>query len=323
MLSFIDMKNRIKTLLNVDTLLIFILGIVAGGLYIGTRGQILSGSTLESIGYQLPVLGLLTIAQMVAMINAGIDLSIISIANFAGITAAILLKNFSVPVIIAILLALVAAVTFGIINGIIIGCLDAPPLLVTLATGFLVRGIALGWTRGYIISGLPSAFVALGTSSVFFVPISFLIFIGISLGFSILLYYTVTGKEIFLTGTNPVASVFSGVSVPHTRVKVYLISALISGIAGLIMAARFNAAQADYGGAFLLVTVLICVLGGVSPSGGTGRVETVLIALATLQLVSTGFNVMRVSSYLASALWGGILLTVLLMSRILPKRQIM
>lgn len=314
---------NVKRQLHTDTLLVIVLGLTVIGLYFGTDGQILSSATVETIAHQLPVLGLLTIAQMVAMINAGIDLSIISTANFSGIIAAILLKQFSIEPFIAIIVALLASILIGFVNGFIIGYFNAPPLLVTLATGFLIRGVALGWTRGYVISGLPGRFVALGTASILFVPISFLIFVTILCGIYVLLYRTVSGKEIFLTGANPLASVFSGIPVNKTRVKVYIFSSLAAGIAGLIMAARFNAAQADYGGAFLLITVLVCVLGGVSPAGGIGRLETLLIALLILQLVSTGFNVMRISSYLASALWGVILLFVLLVNRMLPKRQTM
>jgi simple sugar transport system permease protein/ribose transport system permease protein len=88
------------------------------------------------------------------------------------------------------------------------------------------------------------------------------------------------------------------------------------------MAARFNAAQADYGGGYLLVTVLICVLGGVSPTGGTGRISDVFVALTILQLISTGFNVMRTSAYLATALWGMLLLGILLITRRVSKHMI-
>jgi len=288
------------------------------GLYFGTNGDILSPSALKTLMFQLPVLGFLTLAQSIAMINGGIDLSIISVANFAGIVTAMLLKQ-GISTGASVVLGLAASFLIGSFNGILVGKLNAPALMVTLATGFLVRGIALGLTKGYIISGLPRSFVVLGSGTVFGVPISFFLLIVAILLLYILLYKTISGEAIYATGANPVASKFLGFNVPMTRFRVYVISALLAGIAGLIMSARFNAAQADYGGAFLLVTVLICVFSGIDPAGGIGRIENLAIALVILQLISTGFNIMRTSSYLASALWGALLIGALLLSRRIGK----
>lgn len=308
--------------INLDIFLLAILAVVITALYLSTAGQILAKSTLETMAYQIPVLGLLTLAQMYAMINGGIDLSIISVANFSGIIAAILLKHLETPLALAIPAALLAAVAIGAINGLVISLLGAPALLVTLATGFLTRGIALGLTKGYIISGLPQHFVKLGAGTILSVPTSFVVLLIVSALITLVLYQTIYGKQIYLVGANPLASLFSGTFVARIQFSVYILSSLLAGLAGLIMVARFNAAQADYGGGFLLVTVLICVLGGVDPSGGVGRPETVITALVILQLISTGFNIMRTSQYLASSLWGALLLFVLLFSRKLAKRQL-
>jgi ribose/xylose/arabinose/galactoside ABC-type transport system permease subunit len=303
-------------------ILFIILGLTIIGLYIGTNKQILSKVTLETIGYQIPVLGFLTFAQFIPMVNGGIDLSIISVANFAGIIAAILMKQFSYSPLIAILSGIAAALVVGSINGIMISIVKAPALLVTLATGFLVKGISLGITKGYIISGLPNSFVVLGAGNLLGIPISFLLLLLTSCILALTFARTAFGRSIYLVGANPLASLFSGISTRNIHSSVYICSAFLSGIAGLIMAARFNAAQADYGGGFLLVTVLICVLGGVSPTGGTGRISDVFVALAILQLISTGFNVMRTSAYLATALWGMLLLGILLITRRVSKHMI-
>lgn len=306
---------------SLDIFLISILAVVIATLYFGTAGRILARSTLETIGYQIPVLGMLTLAQMCVMINGGVDLSIISVANFSGIVAAILLKHLELPLLLAIFAALFAAVIVGTINGLVVSLLDAPALLVTLATGFLMRGIALGITKGYIISGLPQSFVRIGAGTTLSVPTSFIMLLALIGLLTLVLYRTMRGKEIYLVGANPLASLFSGISIARVRFSVYVISSFLAGFAGLIMVARFNAAQADYGGAFLLVTILICVLGGIAPSGGIGRPETVVIALMILQLITTGFNIMRMSQYVATSLWGALLLLVLVIGRRLVKRQ--
>lgn len=291
---------------------------VSLGLYFGTHGAILSSSALNTLMFQLPVLGFLTLAQAMAMINGGIDLSIISVANFVGIVTAMLLKQ-GIPTGTSVVLGLVTSFLIGSFNGILVSKLNAPAMMVTLATGFLVRGIALGLTKGYIISGLPGSFVFLGSGTIFKIPVSFLLMLIVIFLLYILLYKTISGEAIYATGVNPIASKFLGLNVSATRYRVYVISALLAGTAGLIMSARFNAAQADYGGAFLLVTVLICVFSGIDPAGGIGRIENLIIALIILQLISTGFNIMRASSYLASALWGALLIGALLLSRKIGK----
>lgn len=294
--------------------LTFVLLVVLVGLYFATNGAIFSFSALYTLAFQLPVLGFLTLAQAVAMINGGIDLSIISVANFVGIVTAMLLKQH-VNVVVSVLTGLSAAVVIGSVNGALVSQLNAPPLMVTLATGFLVRGVALGLTKGYIISGLPKSFLFIGSGTILNVPVSFLLMVIFVFFSYVFLYKTVTGETIYASGANPLASKFMALNVSMVKLQVYIVSSLFAGIAGLVMSARFNAAQADYGGAFLLITVLICVLSGIDPAGGVGRIENLVIALLSLQIISTGFNIMRTSSYLASALWGILLIVTILFSK--------
>ncbi len=118
-----------------------------------------------------------------------------------------------------------------------------------------------------------------------------------------------------MLGSNPVATRFSGIDTRALLFRTYLISGLLSGLAGLVMISRFNAAQADFGVSFLLLTVLISVLGGVDPAGGVGTVLGLGIAVLILQLVATGFNLVGLSAHLANALWGAILLVVIIYRR--------
>ena len=111
-------------------------------------------------------------------------------------------------------------------------------------------------------------------------------------------------------GSNQQAVRFSGIDTRAALLRVYLLSAVVASTAGLVMMARFDSANAAYGESYLLVTILACVLGGISPTGGHGRVGGLVIALVILQLISAACVLLDLSQFLTLALWGGILLAV-------------
>lgn len=288
-----------------------------------TNGSIFNTRSLQGMAFQLPLLGLFSIAQMVPMISGGIDLSIISCANLVGILSAFVLSKrgdlFSI--IASCLLGIALAGSIGILNGTLIAFMSIPPIIATLGTMLLFKGIALVITKGYIISGLAERFLVLGNGTLFGIPIPLLVFLGIVIISWFILNRTKYGVTIYMFGSNPVATKFSGIDVKKLVLLTYMFSSLIAGLAGLVMIARFNAAQAAYGESYLLLTVLTCVLGGVSPSGGKGGVLGVVIAVVILQIVSTGFNLLKLSSHLANALWGIILVGVIVTNRTLTLKK--
>ena len=304
-------------------ILILILSFLLTTMTLITGGRFLKSNSLEAMAFQMPLLGLFTLAQLIPMLTGGIDLSIISTANLCGIITALILTKidtwYNVP--LAIFLGLSSALLVGIFNGLIISFIGVPPIIATLGSMILVKGISLAITKGYVISGFPDSFLFIGNGHIFGIPTPFVIFILFTLIMALILYKTTLGICIYMIGSNPLATLFSGINNKSVLFKSYLISSFFSGIASLVMISRFNAAQADYGGSFLLLTVLICVLGGVSPSGGFGRVLGVFIAVTILQIVGTGFNLLGLSSHLSNALWGIILILVIILNRLYLKTR--
>jgi ribose/xylose/arabinose/galactoside ABC-type transport system permease subunit len=285
-----------------------------------TRGRLLEIRSFEAMAFQMPLLGVLTLAQMLPMLTGGIDLSIISTANLTGILTAMVLTRIEAwyATALGIALGLAAALAAGIANGYIVAIFEVPPIISTLAMMILVKGIALAITRGYVIAGFPDQFLFIGGGSVLGIPMPFVLFGVAATIMSIALSRSPFGISAYMFGSNPVATRFSGIDTRKLLLRTYVVSGSLAGLAGLIMISRFNAAQADYGASFLLLTVLVCVLGGVDPAGGAGRVVDVAVALAILQTVATGFNLLGLSSHLANALWGAILIGVLIVRRSLP-----
>ncbi len=297
-------------LVAVVTFLIVLLGIL-------TRGRLLGLESLQSIAFQLPLLGILTLAQMTPMLTGGIDLSIIATANLCGVIAAIGMtrSGFSVP--LAMVIGLLFVLLFAVLKGILIAWINVPAIIATLGLMIFIRGVSLVLTRGYVIAGFPDGFLFLGDGTLFGIPVPFVIFFACALFLYLLLTRTRFGTYVYLLGSNPVATLFAGVDNALVLFKTYLLSSFLAGVAGLVMIARFNAAQADYGESYLLLTVLACVLGGVDPAGGFGRLPGVVVSIVVLQVVATGFNLLGLSSHLASALWGLILIGVIAINRMI------
>jgi simple sugar transport system permease protein len=297
-------------------ILVFIL------MWILSPDRFLRPGNLQSMAFQLPELGLLSLAMMVIMINGGINLSIVSTANLAGITAALILTKqlppdaagaAALPVVaLAIAAALAMALVVGFGNGLLVAYLDMSPILSTLGTMTLLNGISILMTKGYVISGFPDVYTYLGNGLLLGIPFPILLFALTALGLALVMGRTAFGFDLYMIGTNAKASLFSGVNNRLILMKSYVLSGLLSGFAGIIMSSRFNSAKSDYGASYLLVTVLAAVLGGTSSTGGFGKVGGLVLALVILQFVSSGLNLLQANAFLTRALWGVILIVVMM-----------
>lgn len=275
----------------------------------------------RSMAFQLPELGILSLAMMITMLTGGINLSIIASANLTGIVVAMILTRLVTPttpdsvsflvVLMAIVVGLSISALIGLLNGLLIARVEVSPILATLGTMILLNGLSIVLTRGYVISGFPPALLFIGNGMVFGVPMPMIIFLLCAGIMALILNHTPLGVSIYMIGSNPIACLFSGVNNRQVLMRTYLISGLYTGVAALIMIARFNSAKSDYGASYLLMTVLASVLGGTSAAGGFGKVSGLVMALAILQVVSSGLNLLGISAFMTIALWGAILILVM------------
>lgn len=297
--------------------LVLVAVLVVFGLVIGER--MFAIGTLQSMAFQLPELGILSLAMMITLLSGGLNLSIISTANLCALTMAWILTT-QVPgaegfmyggwQVIAVLAGLAVATIVGLINGITIAYFGVSPILATLGTMTLCKGLSIGMTRGDVLSGFPDAIVFLGNGTVYGVPTAMLIFLALCVPMAVLLNRTPFGQKVYMIGSNEKATRFSGVHTKRVLVKVYVLSSLLAAVAALVMMARFNSANASYGESYLLVTILAAVLGGVDPFGGYGKVGGLVMALILLQVISSAFNLMNFSQFLTLAIWGALIIGV-------------
>lgn len=284
-----------------------------------TGEAMLSPAALQSMAFQMPELGILSLAMMVTLLSGGINLAVIATANLSALAMAAVLTAWPAPEATlpwllwqaaAVAAGFAVAGAAGLLNGLLVARLGVSPILATLGTMTLLKGIALGLTRGEVLSGFPEPILFLGNGTVAGVPAALLVFAAAAILLSVILGRTPFGGAVTLIGSNPEAARFSGIDTAGVLLRVHLLSGLLAGLAALVMMARFNSANATYGESYLLVTILAAVLGGINPMGGFGKVGGLVLALILLQVVSTGFNLLDLSAFLTLAIWGALLLAV-------------
>lgn len=291
--------------------------------------QFATVSSFNSMMRQFPEYGIMAIGVSLTMITGGIDLGVVGVANLSAILAAKFLIS-TVPkgaeatqvvpfLIMAVLISVITGMLCGLISGTLIAKFNIPPILATLGTQQLFTGIAIGLTNGRPQSGLPLLYSKIGNMEFFnFVPISFVVFLVAAVAIGIMLSRTRLGTYMYLVGTNPRAAKYAGLNNAWILLRTYVLSGLLSSVAGLIMMARTNSAKADYGAPYTLQCVLIAVLGGINPNGGFGSITGVTMAILILQFLSSGLNMFNnISNFYRDVIWGGVLILVLVFNTLL------
>jgi simple sugar transport system permease protein len=319
--------SRFAGLLPSDPTITMLGALIAGAVIIFgalTPSRFLSGDTLRAIAFQMPELGILSLAMMVPLMSGGLNLAIISTANLSALVMAAILTRLIQPatppsiiaavIVLALLAGLLTSLVIGFLTGVIVAFFGVHPILVTLGTMTLVKGTAVLATSGTVIGGFPPAILFLGNGTLFGIPVSMILFILCATVVAVILSHAPFGVSIRLIGSNERATRYSGVPTEWVLVGVYVVSSLLCWVAALVMMARFNSASAGYAESYLLVTILSAVLGGVDPFGGFGRVLGLFLSLVLLQVISTGFNLLGFSPYLTAAIWGATMILAIVIA---------
>jgi len=277
--------------------------------------------TFQSMMFQLPELGLLSLAMVLPLISGGLNLAIIATANQAALLMAWVMTTMIAPematagtllwVTVALGAGFLLCLGIGFVTGTLVATMGVHPILVTLGTMSVVNGTSIYLTRGTIISQFPDGFLWIANGTVLGIPVSFFLLLAAAAAVHLLLTRTPIGIQIHMTGSNLEATRYSGVDTRRVLVAVYTLSSLLCWLAAIVMMARFNSASADYAQSYLLITILAAILGGIDPFGGFGRILGLVIALIVLQVIASGFNLLGLSQHLTLAIWGLTLILVM------------
>jgi simple sugar transport system permease protein len=290
-----------------------------------SKGSFIDPYNLQSMGAQLPELGLLAIGVMLAMSSGsgGIDLSGIALANLSGVVSAIvvgkMLSADDAPVAFTLAFSAVAicvGILGGLVNGALIAYLRLTPILCTLGTQLFFTGVTVVLSNGASVRvGSADLLMEIGNGLILGVPVSFLIFCLISLAIGMVLKYSPFGVRLFLMGTNPRAARFAGFAQERLLVTTYTICGFVAGVSGVLIASRNVNVKWDYGQSYLLIAILITVMAGVKPEGGYGRMICLFLSTTSLQLLSSMLNFIDASNFFRDFAWGLLLLIFLASGR--------
>ncbi|TVQ35944.1 MAG: ABC transporter permease [Geminicoccaceae bacterium] len=298
-----------------------------------TPDRFLSVQNLTSMAFQFPEFAILALAMTIVMLTGGIDLSVIGVANLAAIVAALLLTQIVGPgvaehgtfwVVVAMLAALAVGALAGLVNGVLVAWLGLPPILATLGSGLVFTGFGVALTGGSAVMGLPAEMAWIGNGRLWGIPVPLVLFAGLALLLWFVLTHTAFGLKVRMFGANPLAARFAAIDINAMLLRVYVSAGMLSAVAGLLIMSRANSAKFDYGSSYLLLAILIAVLGGVNPYGGYGRIIGVVLAVLSMQFLSSGLNMLGVSNFARELIWGSLLILVMVINaspnfRILPR----
>jgi len=263
-------------------------------------------------------IGLISLAMTAIILTGGIDLSVGSIVGLSAIVMGALF-HAGVNIWLAAFLGMVAGAVCGLVNGLIITRANIPPLIVTLATLAIFRGLALGISQGKNYRDYPEAFYVLGQGYLGPVPVQFILFVLFVIGFVLLMGRTVFGRAIYALGNNETATRFSGIHVDRLKIIIYMLSGLLSGLAGVILVSRLSTAKPDLGLGYELDAITAVVLGGTAISGGSGGIWGTLLGLFIVGIVRNGMTLAFINADVQLVFIGLILIAAVALNQLLRR----
>jgi rhamnose transport system substrate-binding protein len=263
-------------------------------------------------------LGLLAIALTPIIIAGGIDLSVGSMLGLAAVVFGAAWQDWQLPLPMAAVLALLLGLAGGILNAVLIARLAIPPLIVTLGSFSLFRGIAEGLTHGAVnYTGFPPAFLALGQGYLWSViPAQLPILVVIFAAYAVMLHRSVLGRALYTIGFTAAGARYAGIPVSKRVGLVYVLSGVVASLAGIIYVAHLGQARSDAGSGYELEAITAVVLGGTSVFGGRGTLWGTLLGLFTLAVLRNGLQLAALPSELTGVLTGTLLLIVIAVDRL-------
>lgn len=263
---------------------------------------------------QSAVTGILAAGMVFVIVTGGIDLSVGAVVAVVGVITAGLLQS-GTPIILAVIAGLLVGVVFGLANGFAIAVVKLPSFIVTLATMTIGASIALAYTGGLPISGLPSAFTYIGQGMIGPVPVPVVLAIIVATIAGILLQRTLIGRFAIAIGSNEQVTFLSGVNTVKWKMVVYALNGLLAGIAGIVLTARQNSGQPTAASGIELTVIAAVVIGGTRLSGGRGSMWGAMVGTVLMTIINNGLNLLNVSPYYQGLFVGGLILIAVALDR--------
>lgn len=264
---------------------------------------------------QISVCVITSLGVACVMLTGGIDLSIGSVLSFCSVITASLLSVFHLPLIPALLISLILGAAIGAAQGALIAKLTLQPFMVTLCGRIILRGAARAVANGMPIS-LIDDFSVLGNGFIGPIPVSVFIMVPIIIIFSVVLKYSIFGRYIYATGNDEEVTHLSGISTSKIKIAVYAISGFMAAFGGIMMTSRLGIGDPNVGDGLEMDAIAAAVIGGISLSGGKGKIIRVIWGAFLIGAMNNIFNYLSIQPFYQQIIKGFIILIALISSKL-------
>jgi inositol transport system permease protein len=300
------------------------------GWFVQGQSFLANVNRLQIMILQVAVIGIIAVGVTQVIITGGIDLSSGSVVAMTAMIAATFAQSSTWPKVfypslvdlpwfVPLLVGLAIGAIAGVVNGALIAYTNIPPFIATLGMMVSARGVSRWYTNGNPVSGFTDSFALVGDGLGRWAPV--FIFLGVAAVFHIAMRFTRFGKFTYAIGANIQAARVSGIDIERHLIKVYAIAGTLAGLAGIVLIARTKTAQAGMGMSYELDAIAASVIGGVSLSGGQGRITGTVIGALILGVMISGFTFLRVDAYYQDIIKGGIIIGAVIVDQYRQRRR--
>lgn len=303
-----------------EFIMVVVILLLCTGMFIATP-IFLTPLNFEGIILGLSVEGIITIGMVILLACGGLDLSVGSTFAFTGVVTGLCL-NTGIPVALSVLIGLFAAMCAGLVNGLLIAKVGLNPFITTFGMATALRGLVLIFAKGTAVLGLGDEFKAIGQSKL----------LGLQIPIYVLLILTILGdlalrnlrymRQAYYIGSNENAARLSGIKVDRVKIFCYVLIALLAGISGILVTARFGTASVTIGQGMEMKVLTACIIGGCSMSGGEGSVLGGFLGALFMGLLANSLNLLGVDIYWQNFITGAILVIAIVLDKFNESRKL-
>jgi len=306
-------------MLTLDRNLLHRFGLLLVILFVGLALSLLTDTFLSvanftNVARQISINGILAVGVTFVLLTAGVDLSLGSVVALSGVACATFAHPGDHSVFVPIAVGLLTGTACGLVNGVLVTRGGVAPFIVTLGMMTIARGLALIFSGGRPVADMSNELTALA-GDFLGIPIPVLCFAGVAAAAWFFLRNFRLGRHIYAVGGNENAARAAGVPVEKVKLFAYGLCGLLTGLAGVVLAARITTGQPNAGQAYELDAIAAVAIGGTSLAGGVGTITGTLLGVLLIGVINNGLDLMGVSSYYQAVIKGVIIVGAVWLDR--------
>ena len=308
--AFVDIREL--TLIMLITVIIVVMANI--------NPYFFSFSNFRAVAVGMTPTAIIVIGMAILLASGGFDLSVGSVMALSSTVVAMLLLT-GMPIFIAVLCGLFMGGVIGIANGVLVTSFGINPLIATLGTMSIARGIALVLTEGFSVSSLPSSFAWIGKASFGGFPVIVIVTLVLVVLFDLAVRHTRFFRQVYFIGANEKAAMLSGIHVNRVRIILYALTGILAAFAGILLASRLMSGTPTAGNGIELQVLAAAVIGGASLRGGEGTILGAFLGVVFVALINNTMTMLAVSIYWQMIVIGGVLIMAVALDMLIRSKR--